>query len=53
MYLPLIKRVWALFGHNFCLSTVIDEEANQAYIEKLKQDISSDPQNPVDCSRWE
>ena len=32
---------------------IIDEEANQEYIEKLKADKASDPKNHVDCSRWE
>lgn len=32
---------------------VADREANQEYIEKLKQSKASDPKNPVDCSMWE
>ncbi len=31
---------------------IIDEKANQQYIEQLKQDKDSDPQEPVDCSLW-
>ena len=31
---------------------IIDEEANQQYIEQLKQDKASNPQKPVDCSKW-
>ena len=31
---------------------VADEKANQKYIEKLKQDTASNPQKPVDCSKW-
>ncbi len=32
---------------------IIDEEANKAYIEELKQDKFSDPKTPPDCSKWE
>ena len=32
---------------------IVDEVANQKYIEKLKQDKTSDPKEPVDCNRWE
>ncbi|MGB5594072.1 MAG: pentapeptide repeat-containing protein, partial [Crocosphaera sp.] len=32
---------------------IIDEEANKAYIEELKQDKASDPKTPPDCSKWE
>ena len=32
---------------------IVDEEDNQQYIDKLKQDKASDPQEPVDCSVWE
>ncbi|MDJ0601596.1 MAG: hypothetical protein QNJ37_22465 [Crocosphaera sp.] len=32
---------------------IIDEEANKAYIEELKQDKDSDPKTPPDCSKWE
>ncbi len=32
---------------------VIDEKANQQYIEELTQDKDSDPKNPVNCSGWE
>ena len=35
------------------LELVVDEEANQAYIEQLKQDKDSDPKEPVYCSHWE
>ena len=31
----------------------LDAEANQNYIDQLDQDQASDPQEPVDCSRWE
>ena len=31
----------------------LDEVANQKYIEKLKADKASEPEKPVDCSRWE
>lgn len=30
----------------------VKEPDNQAYIEQLKQDRSSDPQQPVDCTQW-
>ena len=32
---------------------IVDEKANQQYIQKLKQDQASEPQEPVDCSIWE
>ena len=32
---------------------IVNEEANQAYIDELKQDKASEPKEPVDCSRWE
>ena len=32
---------------------IVDEAANQEYIQQLKQDKASDPETPVDCSRWE
>ena len=32
---------------------VIDEEANEQYIDQLKEDKASEPKEPVDCSRWE
>jgi hypothetical protein len=32
---------------------VLEEAANQQYIEQLKQDRASDPQEPVDCTTWE
>ncbi|MBD2597443.1 pentapeptide repeat-containing protein [Nostoc spongiaeforme FACHB-130] len=32
---------------------VVDEVANQQYIEQLKQDKASDLQEPVDCTKWE
>ncbi len=31
---------------------VIDEEANQQYIDQLKKDKASEPKEPVDCRRW-
>ena len=31
----------------------VDEKANQEFIEQLKQDKASNPQEPIDCSRWE
>ena len=34
------------------LSWIVDEKANQHYIEQLKQDQASNPQEPVNCSRW-
>ena len=30
----------------------LDTQANQQYIEKIRQDKASDPQTPVDCSKW-
>jgi Pentapeptide repeats (8 copies) len=32
---------------------VVNEVANQQYIEQIKQDKASDPQEPVDCTMWE
>ncbi|MEO0926440.1 MAG: pentapeptide repeat-containing protein, partial [Cyanobacteria bacterium J06643_13] len=32
---------------------LVDEKANQEFIEKLKQDRDSDPEEKVDCSKWE
>ena len=32
---------------------IIDEKANEEYIKKLEADKASDPEKPVDCSRWE
>ena len=32
---------------------IVDDKANQQYIEALKQDKASDPKKPVDCSEWE
>ncbi len=32
---------------------VKDKKANQQKIEDLKQDKASDPEEPVDCSRWQ
>ena len=32
---------------------VVDQTANQQFIEQLQQDKNSDPQIPVDCSQWE
>ncbi|MGK7914896.1 MAG: pentapeptide repeat-containing protein [Prochloraceae cyanobacterium] len=32
---------------------IVDDKANQQYIEALKQDKASDPKEPVDCSEWE
>ena len=31
---------------------VVDEKANQQFIQQLKQDKDSDPKQPVDCSQW-
>ena len=32
---------------------IVDEQANQQYIEELQQEQDSTPQEPVDCFRWE
>ncbi|MFB2937544.1 pentapeptide repeat-containing protein [Aerosakkonemataceae cyanobacterium BLCC-F154] len=32
---------------------VVEEPANQQYIEQLKQDRVSDPQEPVNCIKWQ
>ena len=34
------------------LKWIVNEEAHQEYIEKLKQEKSSDPKEKPDCSRW-
>ena len=31
---------------------VVDEQANQQFIQQLQQDKESDPKTPVDCSEW-
>ena len=31
---------------------IVNEQANQQYMEQLKLDKASDPKEPVDCSRW-
>ena len=31
---------------------IVNEVANQRYIEQLKQDKASEPKKVVDCSRW-
>ncbi len=38
--------------HNQTRKWIVNEEENQQYIKKLKQDRASDPQEPVDCSQW-
>ena len=46
----------AFYKGNFDLEKkqwIIDKTANQEYIEELKQDKTSNPKEPVDCSRWE
>ena len=32
--------------------SIVDQQANQKYIEQLKQDKASDPKEPIDCSKW-
>ena len=32
---------------------IVNHQANQQYIEQLQQDQASEPDKPVDCSRWE
>ena len=34
------------------LTWIIDKKANQHYIQKLQEDQASNPQKPVNCSRW-
>lgn len=31
----------------------VDDSVIQQYVEQLKQDTASDPENPVDCSKWQ
>ena len=31
----------------------VDDSTIQQYVEQLKQDKASDPENPVDCSKWQ
>ncbi len=45
---PSIEQDQLLFGWR----AIVDEAANQQYIEQLKQDKASDPQRPVDCRIW-
>ncbi|MEM6611664.1 MAG: pentapeptide repeat-containing protein, partial [Cyanobacteria bacterium P01_C01_bin.72] len=32
---------------------IVDEQVNQQYIEKIKQDKASDPPESVNCSKWD
>ena len=32
---------------------VVDEQANQQFIEQLQQDLASNPKHTIDCSRWD
>lgn len=34
------------------LAWIVDEKANQQFIQQLQQDFDSDPKTPVDCSEW-
>jgi len=34
------------------LTWIVDEKANQQFIQQLKQDKASEPKEPVDCSKW-
>ena len=34
------------------LAWIVDEKANQQFIQQLQQDKDSDPKTPVDCSEW-
>ncbi len=43
------KGIWSTSKSQW----VIDETANQQFIQQLKQDKDSDPKTPVDCSEWE
>jgi len=43
------KGIWSTSKSQW----VIDETANQQYIQALKQDKASAPQEPVDCSHWD
>ena len=31
---------------------IIDQQANQQFIQQIQQDKNSDPKQPVDCSEW-
>ena len=40
------------FDKNELVWKVKDETANQKKIDEIKQDKSSDPKTPPDCSEW-
>lgn len=44
----IYKGIWSTSKSQW----VIDEKANQQFIQELKQDKASAPQKPVDCSLW-
>ena len=45
----IYKGVWSSARSRW----IVDEQANQQFIEQLKQDKDSEPKKPVDCSLWE
>ena len=45
----IYKGVWSEHQSKW----VVDEKANQQFIQQLQQDKDSDPKTPVDCSEWE
>ena len=47
------EAVYTLKPNTGFLLDSIDRTANQQYVEQLKQDTASDPENPVDCSKWQ
>ncbi len=34
------------------LTWIVDEKSNQQFIQQLQQEQASEPQTPVDCSKW-
>ena len=47
------EAVYTLKPNTGFLLDSIDRTANQQYVEQLKQDKASEPENPVDCSKWQ
>ena len=45
----IYKGVWSVDRAKW----VVDEKANQQFIQQIQQDKESDPKTPVDCSEWE
>ena len=51
IYKDIYKGYWD--EENLIWIVKEEDEENQQYIEQIRQDQDSDPQEPVDCSRWQ